>query len=58
MPAYWALLFAPSLRAIWELRRIPFHWHKTEHGVSPAPKSNMPHLADIETESARNDPIK
>lgn len=36
MPAYWALLFAPSLRALWELRRMPFHWHKTEHGVSSA----------------------
>ncbi len=34
MPAYWTLLFAPALRAIWELKRTPFHWHKTEHGVS------------------------
>jgi len=33
MPAYWGLLFAPSLRAVWELKRIPFHWHKTEHGI-------------------------
>ena len=51
MPAYWALLFAPSLRALWELRRMPFHWHKTEHGVSPqahisqaAPDNTLPDL--------------
>lgn len=35
MPLYWFALCAPTLRALWELRRSPFHWHKTEHGVSP-----------------------
>ena len=35
MPLYWFALCAPTLRALWELRRNPFHWHKTEHGVSP-----------------------
>ena len=35
MPLYWFALCAPTIRALWELRRNPFHWHKTEHGVSP-----------------------
>ena len=35
MPLYWFALCAPTIRALWELRRTPFHWHKTEHGVSP-----------------------
>ena len=35
MPLYWFALCAPTLRALWELRSNPFHWHKTEHGVSP-----------------------
>ena len=35
MPFYWFALCAPTLRALWELRRNPFHWHKTEHGISP-----------------------
>lgn len=34
MPAYWLLLFWPSWRALFELRSRPFHWHKTEHGVT------------------------
>jgi len=34
MPFYWFALCAPTLRALWELRRNPFHWHKTEHGIS------------------------
>ena len=34
MPLYWFALCAPTLRALWELRRIPFHWHKTEHGIT------------------------
>ena len=36
MPLYWFALCAPTLRALWELKRNPFHWHKTEHGVTPA----------------------
>ena len=37
MPLYWFALCAPTLLALWELRRNPFHWHKTEHGISPHP---------------------
>lgn len=35
MPFYWFALCAPTIRALWELKSNPFHWHKTEHGVSP-----------------------
>ena len=35
MPLYWFALCAPTLQALWELKSNPFHWHKTEHGVSP-----------------------
>ncbi len=58
MPAYWALLFAPSLRAIWELRRIPFHWHKTEHGVSSRSETILPSLGMPDTELNPHESIK
>ena len=41
MPLYWLLLFPPLLRALWELRTNPFHWHKTEHGVTGARPANL-----------------
>ncbi|MDB2438626.1 glycosyltransferase [Hellea sp.] len=34
MPLYWFTLCGPTIRAVWELRRNPFHWHKTEHGIA------------------------
>ncbi|MEM7728154.1 MAG: glycosyltransferase family 2 protein [Pseudomonadota bacterium] len=37
MPLYWLLLFPPLMQAIVELQTRPFHWHKTEHGVTGAP---------------------
>lgn len=37
MPIYWLLLFPPLIQALIELRTRPFHWHKTEHGVTGAP---------------------
>ena len=36
MPLYWLALCAPTLHAFLEVRSNPFHWHKTEHGVSGA----------------------
>jgi len=43
MPLYWFALCAPTIRALWELRRNPFHWHKTDHGISPqAPLKTPP----------------
>jgi len=35
MPFYWFALCAPTIRALLELRRNPFHWHKTDHGITP-----------------------
>ena len=46
MPLYWFALCAPTLRALWELRRNPFHWHKTEHGVNP-PATLKPAAKDL-----------
>jgi len=37
MPFYWLMLFPPLIQAIIELQTRPFHWHKTEHGVTGAP---------------------
>lgn len=37
MPLYWLLLFPPLIQALIELKTRPFHWHKTEHGVTGAP---------------------
>ncbi|GLQ21831.1 glycosyl transferase [Algimonas porphyrae] len=37
MPLYWLMLFPPFMAALFELRTRPFHWHKTEHGVTAAP---------------------
>ena len=42
MPLYWFALCAPTILALWELRRNPFHWHKTEHGISPQPPLKTP----------------
>ena len=36
MPIYWLALCTPTVQALCDLRRNPFHWHKTEHGVTPA----------------------
>lgn len=32
MPAYWLMLLFPTGSALLDLKRRPFHWHKTEHG--------------------------
>jgi len=58
MPTYWTLLFAPALRAIWELKRIPFHWHKTEHGVSPAPETTSSPIGIVNSELSPHESIK
>ena len=34
MPLYWWLLFPATLQAVWEFLFAPFHWNKTEHGVT------------------------
>lgn len=34
MPAYWVLISIAGYKALWQLFRKPFHWEKTEHGIS------------------------
>jgi glycosyltransferase XagB len=31
---YWALISIAAYRALWQLLRRPFHWEKTQHGLS------------------------
>jgi hypothetical protein len=33
-PVYWGCLSIAAWRALWELWRDPYHWEKTEHGLS------------------------
>lgn len=34
LPLYYALVSVAAWRALWELTRAPFLWHKTEHGLA------------------------
>lgn len=34
MPFYWLLISLAAYRALYQLVRAPFHWEKTEHGLS------------------------
>ncbi len=34
IPVYWLYVSAAAYRAVWQLFHAPFHWEKTEHGVS------------------------
>jgi len=36
MPAYWLMLFVPTITALIELKTRPFYWNKTRHGVTDA----------------------
>lgn len=38
MPAYWLLISLAAYRALLQLVTRPFHWEKTEHGVSAPPR--------------------
>lgn len=49
MPVYWFALCAPTIRALWELRRNPFHWHKTQHGVTVPTTLNRPAKTPLNT---------
>jgi len=33
IPLYWLAMFFPAVKAIGELRRAPFYWNKTHHGL-------------------------
>ena len=34
MPAYWLLMSVAAWYALWQFIAAPFHWNKTEHGLS------------------------
>ena len=34
MPIYWLLMSAAAWYALWQFMTAPFHWNKTEHGLS------------------------
>ena len=34
MPAYWLLISLGAYKALWQFIYNPFHWEKTEHGLS------------------------
>jgi cellulose synthase/poly-beta-1,6-N-acetylglucosamine synthase-like glycosyltransferase len=34
IPAYWVLIWVGACLALWQLLRRPFHWNKTEHGLT------------------------
>ncbi|MEP2829750.1 hypothetical protein [Parvibaculum sp.] len=34
MPFYWLLISIAAYKALWQLITKPFHWEKTEHGIS------------------------
>ena len=36
MPVYWVLMSAAAWLALWQFITRPFHWNKTEHGLSSA----------------------
>ncbi|TPE53698.1 glycosyltransferase family 2 protein [Amaricoccus solimangrovi] len=39
---YWPLGAVAAYRAVLEIFQAPFHWHKTEHGLGPAPLAESP----------------
>ena len=34
LPLYWLLMSAAAWLALWQFAAKPFHWNKTEHGLS------------------------
>jgi hypothetical protein len=34
MPVYWVLMSVAAWMALWQFATRPFHWNKTEHGLS------------------------
>ena len=38
MPVYWFMMSAAAWYALWQFMAAPFHWNKTEHGLSALQK--------------------
>jgi cellulose synthase/poly-beta-1,6-N-acetylglucosamine synthase-like glycosyltransferase len=52
VPAYWAMMAIASYKGLWQLINNPFHWEKTEHGLTNANKVNK----DAEVQKAQLSP--
>jgi hypothetical protein len=48
LPLYWLLISAAAWVAVWEFLRRPFHWNKTEHGLSTFRPETMERAMGIE----------
>lgn len=46
LPFYWLMMSIAGIRALWQMTRDPFHWEKTEHGVSRMSADMPPHVSD------------
>jgi glycosyltransferase XagB len=42
MPLYWLLMSAAAWLALWQFITAPFHWNKTEHGLSSFQGKRVP----------------
>ena len=42
MPLYWLLMSAAAWLALWQFMTAPFHWNKTEHGLSRLQGRGLP----------------
>ena len=40
MPFYWLLMSVAAWQALWDFAVKPFHWHKTQHGLSKMSGAN------------------
>lgn len=41
-PIYWSFSSISGIKALWQLIHNPFHWEKTEHGLSGSDNEEMP----------------
>ncbi|MBC7103656.1 MAG: hypothetical protein H5U13_10665 [Parvibaculum sp.] len=41
MPLYWLLISAAAYKALWQFVTRPFHWEKTDHGISRMVESRL-----------------
>lgn len=41
MPAYWMLMSVAAWYALWQFIAAPFHWNKTEHGISKQQRAKL-----------------
>lgn len=55
MPAYWLLISVAAYKAIWQLATRPFHWEKTDHGLSRMMGAQLARLRNP-LESGQNSP--